>query len=679
MIRYAARAGIACLAVLPGGVEAQALLGDGRTVFERPFFTRFAPQTAFDIVSRVPGFVLDEGDRGTRGFGAAAGNVVIDGRRPSAKSDTLQTILQRLPADRVARVEFGPGDVFGGEFRGRPQVLNVVTVGGGGLSGSYSAVATRVHRGRMEPAGQGSVLYKTGNHTLTANLAYDNDPRRENGEDFITALPSGALVERRDKTNIYTTRGPRASGSWEYGADGGTYRLNGQIAREDEPLFQRNFVTRPGQPVRFDTLTQDPHDRTWELGGDATRPLWGGEGKLIALVTRRRFTGLDVLTFGALTDRPTGIRQGVAERSGESILRGTFSRPLGRWTLEVGGEGAINTLDSDVSLANFAGDAVTPVDLPIDDVAVRERRGEGYVAVTRDLAKTVRTNAVLAYEYSRLTVSGDADARRALGFLKPKLSVEWTASKRLRLQGLVERQVGQLDFGDFVSAAEITNERINGGNADLRPERTWHVEGTVQRSVLGDGIAKLVLAYDRVTAVQDRVPTEDGFDAPGNLGTGTRATARLTLDAPLAPFGFAGARLTVDALGRQTRVRDPNDGRDRRFSGESPWFVNAGLRQDLPKRKMAWGVSYYAEGPITVFRRNELDTVHPGGDSVDAFVEYRPSKALTVRLDVLNLADREVLRRRTFYADRRLAPVSREDRVRRQSETVMLTLKGTFG
>jgi hypothetical protein len=576
-------------------------------------------------------------------------------------------------------VEFGPGDVFGGEFRGRPQVLNVVTVAGGGLYGSYSAVATRVHGGQVEPGGQGSVLYKTGNHTLNATLAYENDPRRENGEDFVRRLPSGDPVERRDKTNFYTERELRASGSWEYSADGSTYRLNGQVSREDEPLFQRNLVTVPGQPVRFDTLTQDPRSRVWELGGDATRKLWGGEGKLIALVTRRRFTGLDVLTMGALTDRPSGVRQGIADRSGESILRGTFSRPFGKWTLEIGGEGAINTLDSDVSLATFAGDTVTPIDLPIDDVQVRERRGEGYVAVTRDLTKTVRTNAVLAYELSRLTVAGDADARRTLGFLKPKLSVEWTASKRLRLQGLIERQVGQLDFNDFVSAAEITNDRVNGGNADLRPERTWHVEGTVQRSILGDGIAKIVLGYDRVTAVQDRVPTLDGFDAPGNLGSGTRRTARLTLDASLSSFGFTGGRLSVDALRRQTRVRDPNDGRFRRFSGESPWFVSAELRQDLPKRKMGWGLSYYAEGPVTVYRRNELDSVYPGADDLGAFVEYRPMKALTVRLDVRNLLDREVLRERTFYNDRRSDPTGAESRLRRQSETILLTVKGAFG
>ena len=45
-----------------------------------------------------------------RGFGQAAGNVVINGERPSSKSDNLATILGRIPAARVLRVEVGPGD-----------------------------------------------------------------------------------------------------------------------------------------------------------------------------------------------------------------------------------------------------------------------------------------------------------------------------------------------------------------------------------------------------------------------------------------------------------------------------------------------------------------------------------------------------------------------------------------
>ncbi|MEO0365881.1 MAG: hypothetical protein AAF265_10345, partial [Pseudomonadota bacterium] len=45
--------------------------------YERAFFARFNPQTALDLVERLPGFTLDQGNENLRGFGGAAGNVLI--------------------------------------------------------------------------------------------------------------------------------------------------------------------------------------------------------------------------------------------------------------------------------------------------------------------------------------------------------------------------------------------------------------------------------------------------------------------------------------------------------------------------------------------------------------------------------------------------------------------------
>ena len=55
------------------------------TAYEAAYFTQFSPRTALDIAARVPGFSLDLGDTNTRGFAGAAGNVVINGARPSSK------------------------------------------------------------------------------------------------------------------------------------------------------------------------------------------------------------------------------------------------------------------------------------------------------------------------------------------------------------------------------------------------------------------------------------------------------------------------------------------------------------------------------------------------------------------------------------------------------------------
>ena len=71
--------------------------------YDPAFFARYNPVTAFDMVRQLPGFVLDNGDA-LRGFGATAGNVLIDGQRPSSKN-AISDELARIAARDVARIE----------------------------------------------------------------------------------------------------------------------------------------------------------------------------------------------------------------------------------------------------------------------------------------------------------------------------------------------------------------------------------------------------------------------------------------------------------------------------------------------------------------------------------------------------------------------------------------------
>src|SRR5262249_32965303 len=110
---------------------AKSQAGSRTTAYDSAFFAQYAPRTAYDIVQRIPGFTLDLGVNNTglgttdiRGFAGVAGNVVINGQRPSTKSETLDVYLARIPASRVKRVEVGPGDLFGADFAGKTQVAN---------------------------------------------------------------------------------------------------------------------------------------------------------------------------------------------------------------------------------------------------------------------------------------------------------------------------------------------------------------------------------------------------------------------------------------------------------------------------------------------------------------------------------------------------------------------------
>src|SRR5215472_13544132 len=79
---------------------------EGHSVIAYPasFFASMGLDTAYDMVLRVPGFVFDDGSN-VRGFAGAAGNVLIDGERPTSKTDDLVSILKRVPASAVERID----------------------------------------------------------------------------------------------------------------------------------------------------------------------------------------------------------------------------------------------------------------------------------------------------------------------------------------------------------------------------------------------------------------------------------------------------------------------------------------------------------------------------------------------------------------------------------------------
>src|SRR5438270_7781749 len=181
-------------------------------VYDAAFFAQYAPRTALDIVQRIPGFTLDLGANNNnngsgpvdiRGFAGAAGNVVINGQRPSTKSEPLDAYLGRIPASRVKRVEVGSGDLYGADFTSKSQVANLVLVegGAGGLSGNATITAERHYTSVVTPTASGSINFIRGASTF--NIAGDTAyiDLTEEGTDLVTDPATGELLEFRCMVN----------------------------------------------------------------------------------------------------------------------------------------------------------------------------------------------------------------------------------------------------------------------------------------------------------------------------------------------------------------------------------------------------------------------------------------------------------------------------------------------
>ena len=236
-----------------------------------------------------------------------------------------------------------------------------------------------------------------------------------------------------------------------------------------------------------------------------------------------------------------------------------------------------------------------------------------------------------------------------------------------------------MNFEDFISTAELTNDRVNGGNADLVPQRAWEFLATLEQPILGDGVVKVEAGYNRISLVQDRIPTPEGFDAPGNLGNGRMFILKSTIDAPLARFGIKGGRLTIHSSLVDTSVEDPYTHRKRHFSGYNLYSADASFRQDLGK--WAYGATFYVNSPTFFFRQDEIDRPFSRNPYVQAFVEYRPGPKTTITLNLDNLTNAPAFRDRTFFSPDRRNPFPDQFELRHRNKHVIpsIGIKHSFG
>jgi len=659
-------------------------------VYDAAFFAPSAPQTALDIARLVPGFSLDLGDVETRGFAGAAGNVVINGARPSSKAESLTDVLRGIPAGRVVRVEVGTGDLYGAEYATKSQVLNVILSAEAGMDGNVTGSIRRLYTGRVIPDLSGSALIRKGASTINLTAGTANVLNLEEGTDTLTDPDTGDLIEFRRKHNSYRDFNPYVSGSWGVERSSSkAMHLNGRWQPGKFHLTQTNHVIPAGFPERDDDLLQDFPSPVWEIGGDISRPLAKGAIKLVGLVNRQQRNGWQeryrFRTEGG-AEVLGGFEQFQDAQRNESLLRLTWTRlNLFGFSFETGVEGVLNTLDQNVQLFEFlAGGQPVQIDLPVDSATVKEKRAEPFINFGRQLSKSIRIDGGLTYEYSSISVRGDTEADRTLRFWKPSLTLDWKGGQGWHGQFSVKRTVAQLDFYDFISTAELSADRVNAGNPDLVPQQAWEFRGTIEHPLLGDGVAKLDVGYNLINDVQDRVLIFDeegnGFDAPGNIGTGKQYFAKLTLDAPLGKIGLKGMRLKFDGQLQRTRVEDPISGEMRNFSDFFPdWEWTVEFRHDL--KGFSYGFTVNNTDETTFFRTDEFDTNYNGGPFGTAYIEYRPRSGTTIKLDLDNAFSTSGNRNRLLFIPNRAQTDFRinEFRERNRHLNFGLTLKQSFG
>ncbi len=657
-------------------------------VYEPDFFARYNPVTALDMVRQVPGFKLEStspfgNQPDVRGFGAAAVNVLINGKRPSSKSDSMEDLLARIGAGEVLRLELIRGGTGAGDrdiTQGSVVLDVVLDQGTGGRDPAPWEAALHHEDGSPSLLGEVAVGTRRGNtHYLLGLKRNAYDWNLKGAERFSSATRAGELRDEvffreGDELNLDLKSDTRFPGG-----DTLRFNLKGETGRNDESEVSNRLIETGGTDLFLRSDTSDRDE--FELGADYEHDLSGSVSlKLIALARRSREDGESGLDITRDDGALESSRSPRTSESGETIGRIELEwsgRP--RHTLKLGGEAVDNFVDSASELFVDTGSGPVAIDVEGSDTRVVERRTEVFVTDSWVAAEKVIVDLGFAYELSEISQSGDVGNSRSFTYPKPSISLAYSPSAVSQWRLRLERQVSQLDFFDFVSSSNFEDLDLDFGNPDLRPERTWHLESTHERRFGDIGVVEIELFYDRIDDVEDLLPVGEGFEIVGNIGDGRRSGGGIDITVPLGFLGLGDSRADISYRLQESSVTDPVNGLARELSGESEQTLEASLRKELPKRRAAVGVDYNWSSPRRSFGFDEV-VFETQRSHLNVYVEARLWKQTKLRLEAFNLIDDPRIRRRTVFDGTRLSDSVRfeENRGRVDSQWFRLTLSGLF-
>ena len=635
---------------------------EGVRSFDAGFFAQYNPVTAFDMVSRVSGFEIEDGEE-RRGFGGTAGNVLVNGKRPSSKAGVSDQ-LKRIPAGSVLRIELLSGSAADVDVRGQTQLVNVVlaeTTSGGSPTTYVFELREIQYSQRIGWTVQLTRTFSLGEKAdLTLDIQTPNLRGRGIGYEVVRDA-SGKVLSYRDTYGQPNEIGLQGAGvlKWrptasdtvnfnaEYGPTWNTQGIGVQVYSPSDVLLQ----TTAG-------WTDYTNNYEAEFGGDWEHRFSPAlSAKLIGLVSQSNVDQEDVYQTFSQTGLIRVQSVNRTTEAGERVGRGFLSwKPTASHTLDIGVEGAFNYRDTTLDIFNDFGSGPVPQFLAVADARVEEVRAEPFITDIWKLTDALTLETGFVFEVSRINQSGDEIKEREFSYPKPRMIATWQKDPSNQLRISLIRDVSQLDFAQFASSLNIVDAFSILGNPDLEPEKAWKLRGEWERRLGKNGAVTLAVFHDQVEDVEDLIVIGSG-DAYGNLGDGTRTGIEVRGTSKLGSL-IPNAELRYSGLWQDTSVTDAVTGEDRRFAGEQEWKYNFSFRQELPAFKAAWGATVSRGSDTIEYKRDEDIFSETPNDRIDLFVETTVFKGITLRASASNITHTEQYRLRTFYLSDPLDPLA---------------------
>lgn len=623
-----------------------------KRVYTLADFARFAPKTAYDMLTQVPGFTIQGVDTSVRGLGQASENVLINGQRVANKLGAVDQ-LQRTPAASVDRIEITDAASFGiAGLTG--QVANVILKATKKSSGQFEYDASaRAHYAKPELLG-GSVSYSGQEGPVDYTLSLANGFGRGGlGGPILIFDRNHVLTETRNEA--YHSEYEQANMQAKFGIDGPGSSVGNLIlgyAPYWNPSHLSDSRVEADGELRSRTDVKSANGYVADVNGDYEFALGPGRLKLIGLLHWEHNPLLDtqILRFDSTGADPQGDRFDRQQHTLEAIGRAEYHWRTGKNDWQVSFERAFNSLDQVGRLFDLDPDGeFVEVPFPTGTGKVQEIRYEGLATFSRPLSSKVDVQVAAGAESSTLGLVGGAEPPRK--YFRPKGSIVlgWHPDKTWDISLKLRRRVGQIDFADFLSQAILTENRTNAGNVNLVPPQSWEVETDFAHDLGRWGKTDLTLHYYDVSDIIDFIRIGEDGEGVGNLPHADRLGFQSTSTLLLDPLGWTGAKIDATLAAEWTRVRDPLTGRPRPISGIQDRWGSLQLRDDIPHTPFAWSVYVQYRHYVTNYLLTEIDQTLDLPWIAGFYVEDKDVHGMTVRFSVDNVFNGRHLEYRTVY------------------------------
>lgn len=676
------KTGLVSLLILPylDAVANGLSTSNNTSIYQPSFFIQYQPQSAYDMIERLPGFTFDGGSN-ERGFGGNAGNVLIDGSRPTSKSGGLKGALTRIPAAQVNKIEIIRGGQSSSDTSGQSIIANIIRKKDI-TTGTWALKLRRSNVGDLRPNIEAAITTTIGQWETN----FDTDIGGWAG--YRTAV-----IEDKDSQGDLTKSANEIldeNKNWGY-INGQGFReytegqltLNGRIGGEKwQGETTRDIYHSISSKQALDELWQLDEENTnkeLELGIDwlGNDDEWKWHVLGLAVVKHQNYeNSFHKENYAESSLNDSHFQQKRLKT--EYILRNTYGK-IGsdKFRPEYGFEIANNKLDTELdSVENNQQQQLSAA-----NVVAEEIRAELFVTFSYTATENLSINGGLTAEFSTIEVSGDASNEQRFTFLKPRLSVSYNLNSELQLSILAEHKVGQLNFNDFAASNNAADNRDTAGNPNLTPDQTTELSTQLDWGFSEKGSFSVKLFHEWRKDILEYIilPTQHGdvSNGLGNAGDATFWGFETTLNLPLDNIIDNGL-LLISYEYYDSKYFDSIINRNRIISSYTPKEFTIEFRQDLVEQKIAWGTKFISHFTKNDYQVDELLTFE-GNNRLEAFVETTYFDGMKIQLQVQHFNTGEYTRSRFMYEnDRSGAYLGSQVAYRKREPELKLSVWGTF-